>query len=229
MALVMYDLDGTLVNTVAEIAYAANCTLAQFNHVQVSISQIEKLIGKGTEWLMAELWPDKTLVADATTWRFVMQTFTNHYSDVVGSKSELYPRVLETLATVKALGIKQAVVTNKEQPFTDLVLEKNGIKSYFDCVIGGNTLTVRKPDSAVIHHCLNSLNENKASSLFVGDSSVDIAVAKNANITCWVVPYGYNAGKDIRLSNPDKVINDISAVLSYFNSNQPAAINSYEG
>jgi phosphoglycolate phosphatase len=212
----MYDLDGTLVNTVEEIAYAVNMTLSQHNHEQVTIDQVEVLIGKGTGWLMWQVWPDETILKTSKAWDVIMQEFTYHYSEVVGTKSELYPHVLDTLNVIKRLGIKQAVVTNKEQPFTDQVLERTGIKSFFDLVISGNSLPVKKPDPAVIHHCLDVLKEHADTSLFVGDSSVDITVAKNAKITCWAVPYGYNNGKDIRLSEPDKLIENLSTVPSFF-------------
>lgn len=216
MALVMYDLDGTLVDTVEEIADAANMTLRQYQHSVVPMVQIQNLIGLGTGWLMKQVWPEKKDTESPEVWEEIMASFTIHYSAVVGSKSKPFPQVIETLKAVKALGIKQAVITNKEQPFTDRVLEKSGLNDIFDLVISGNTLSVKKPDAAVIHYCLDRLSERAETSLFVGDSAIDVKTAKNAKVTCWAVPYGYNGGKNILLSNPDRMIKNIGTVPEYF-------------
>ena len=113
-------------------------------------------------------------------------------------------------------GVKQAVVTNKEEPYTSRVLQAHGITQYFDVVISGNTLPVRKPNAQVVQYCMAVLGQTTANSLFVGDSETDVATAKNADVLCWVVPYGYNAGRDIREANADKVIDNVSEVLGYF-------------
>lgn len=219
----MYDLDGTLVETAEELAYAVNMTLNQHNHQKVAVSQVKAWIGHGTEWLMKQAWPDKTVTATPWVWNVIMEEFNYHYSEVVGTKSKLYPHVLETLIAIKKLGIKQAVITNKEQPFANRVLEGSGIETFFDLVISGNTLSVKKPNAEVIHHCLETLSEKANSSLFVGDSAIDITTAKNAKITCWAVPYGYNSGKDIRLSNPDKLIENLSSVPGFFKEQNQAS------
>ena len=216
MALVMYDLDGTLLDTAEEMYFAVNSTLDQHGHQLVTLAQVKTWVGYGTEWLMRQAWPNKSELDLQPTWENIMSDFANHYDVVAGTKSQLYPKVLETLEMIKQLGIRQAVVTNKEQPFTSRILEKNGIINYFDLVVAGNTLPVRKPDAAVVQLCLNTFGSNVKNSLFVGDSAIDIATAKNANVTCWVVPYGYNGGKDIRLSNPDKLIQDLSIVPQFF-------------
>lgn len=216
MALVMYDLDGTLVDTVEEISIAVNTTLSQHGHPPITLSKIKLLIGHGTGWLMKQAWPD-TFESDADeVWAMIMQDFMRNYSRVVGSKSKLYPQVLETLNALKERGVKQAVITNKEEPFTSYVLAQNGIKPFFDMVISGNTFSVKKPDAMMINHCIHKLGEHLTDCLFIGDSAIDIETARNAKVTCWAVPYGYNRGKDIRLSNPDKLIDNISAALDFF-------------
>jgi phosphoglycolate phosphatase len=218
MALAMYDLDGTLIETAEEITCAVNMTLSQHNHEAVTIQQVEVWIGHGTNALMKRAWPDKAAIETPWIWNVIMEEFNYHYNEVAGTKSKPYPQVIETLHAMKELGIKQAVITNKEQPFVSRILEKNGIESFFDLVIGGNTLPVKKPDAKVIFHCLDTLSEDAETSLFVGDSATDIMTAKNAKINCWVVPYGYNGKEDIRLSNPDKLIQDLSIVPSFFHA-----------
>ena len=117
---------------------------------------------------------------------------------------------------LKKQGVKQAVVTNKEEPYTSRILAQHNMQNFFDLVISGNSLPFKKPNAQVIEHCLKVLGEVKETSLFVGDSAIDIATAKNANVTCWVVPYGYNAGRDIREENPDKLIGNLGEAAHFF-------------
>ena len=216
MALVMYDLDGTLIDTASEIAMAVNATLIQYGHCAVSESQVKDWIGHGTVWLMQQAWPDKRDISVEGTWNIVMENFMQHYKNVVGTISKPYPNTIETLIHLKKQGIKQAVVTNKEEPYTSKILAQHNMQGFFNMVISGNSLPFKKPNAAVIEHCLQVLNENKKNSLFVGDSEIDITTAKNAGVTCWVVPYGYNAGRDIAEANPDKMIDTISEVSGFF-------------
>lgn len=217
MALVMYDLDGTLIDTASEIALAVNTTLTQYQFNVVTENQVKAWIGHGTAWLMQQAWPDKRDIHTQDTWNHVMENFMQHYKNVVGTISRPYPDVLQTLVELKKQGIKQAIVTNKEEPYTSKILAQHRMQDFFDVVISGNSLSYKKPNAAVIEYCLETLSETKENSLFVGDSEIDIATAKNAGVTCWVVPYGYNAGRDIAQANPDKIINSISQVPAFFN------------
>lgn len=214
MALVMYDLDGTLLDTAGEITDAVNRTLALYDQPAVDEAQVRTWIGHGTTWLMKQAWHTTERIP-APAWDEVMNHFTRHYIETVGTTSQLYPFVRETLDKVKKKGIKQAVITNKEQQFTEPLLKQHGLADFFDLIISGDTLAVKKPNPQVIHYCLNTLRESSASSLFVGDSEIDVATAKSAGVLCWAVPYGYNAGRDIRLANPDRLIEDIREVPDF--------------
>ena len=216
MALVMYDLDGTLLDTAGEIALAVNATLMQYGFATVSEARVKNWIGLGTAWLMQQAWPEKRDVEATETWKNIMQVFTQHYNQAVGSKSRPYPSVVETLTQLKKQGIKQAVITNKEEPYTSRLLAQHDMNDFFDLVISGNSLPFKKPDAQVIRYCLEVLAETKQNSLFVGDSAIDIATARNADVACWIVPYGYNAGRDIREENPDKLIHSLDQVADFF-------------
>lgn len=210
--LVMYDLDGTLIDTASEIAAALNLTLAGFGAETVDEWRVRAWIGHGAVKLIEQAWQTMN---PGTSLEAVMMAFTRHYHDTVGKSSQPYPYVMETLRQVKALGIKQAVITNKESAFTGRVLEMHGLDEFFDLVISGDTLPVRKPNPAVIQYCLKMLDESAESSLFVGDSDIDVATAKGAGVQCWAVPYGYNAGRDIQQAGADRLINDMRAVTEF--------------
>lgn len=212
----MYDLDGTLIDTAGEIAMAVNATLSQYGHDKVSETQVTSWIGHGTALLMQQAWPKKSDIEFVNAWNDVMGSFMQHYKNVVGTISKPYPAVMETLKNLKEQGVKQAVVTNKEQPYTNKILKQHNMDSFFDIVVAGNTLPYKKPNAAVIQHCLQTLGESKNTSLFVGDSEIDVATARNAGVTCWVLPYGYNAGRSIATANPDRLINSLDEVPQFF-------------
>lgn len=210
--LVMYDLDGTLIDTASEISAALNLALAEFGATAVDEEIVRAWIGHGAVKLVEKAWQTLEPEVDLTV---MMAAFTRHYHDTVGKSSRLYPYVIETLRQVDALGIKQVVITNKESLFTQRVLQMHGLGDFFDMVISGDTLPVRKPDPAVIRHCLDTLDQTPASSLFIGDSDIDVATAKGAGVQCWAVPYGYNAGRDIAKAGADRLITDLRAVSEF--------------
>jgi len=223
MALVMYDLDGTLLDTADEIAQAVNLTLNEFGLKSVSVDQVRNWIGHGTGWLMKRAWEEQKDSADAASdslsdadWDKVMQRFVHHYESTAGTTSTPFPFVLETLRKARDYGVKQAVVTNKERRFADRILEKHGLTDQFDMVICGDSLSVKKPNPAVITHCLNTLGATQGESLFIGDSEIDISTAKAAGVLCWAVPYGYNLGRPIADAMPDRIVPDIREVPNFF-------------
>jgi len=215
----MYDLDGTLLDTADEIAQAVNLTLNEFGLESVSVDQVRNWIGHGTGWLMKRAWEEQKGSADAVSdadWDKVMKRFVHHYEATAGTTSTPFPHVLETLRKARDYGVKQAVVTNKERRFADRILEKHGLTDQFDLVICGDSLSVKKPNPAVITHCLNTLGATQGESLFIGDSEIDVSTAKAAGVMCWAVPYGYNLGRPISEAMPDRIVPDIREVPNFF-------------
>ena len=216
MALVMFDLDGTLFDTAAEIAESANRTLIDYGLATVSEQQVRDWIGHGTGWMMTQAWSAVAGVPDAAAWPQVMKTFIAHYFECAGTLSRPYPDVMETLAELKQLGVKRAIVTNKETRFTQRILEKHAVQDAFDQVISGDTYSVKKPDPTAIYNCMQTFGVAAGECLFVGDSRIDVATAKAAGVMCWAVPYGYNMGEPIASANPDRIVPTIKDVPLYF-------------
>jgi phosphoglycolate phosphatase len=215
MALVMYDLDGTLLDTANEITQAVNLTLSDFECRGVDESDVRRWIGHGTGWLMQQAWA-ATSGNKNVSWDNVMERFIVHYQETAGTSSFPFPKVIETLEKVKSIGVKQAIITNKETRFTNRVLAAHDLEKYFDMIICGDTLPVKKPHPGVIEHCLQQLHTSVGHSLFIGDSEIDVATAKAAGVVCWAVPYGYNHGRPISMADPDRLVPDISDVPNYF-------------
>ena len=216
---VMFDLDGTLIETAPEIADAVNLTLRKVGLSNVTQQQVNDWIGHGTlELLIQALAYTQRLsdqdVRNSQELPSISATFNKHYHQCCGTRSHLYPQVRETLTALRARDVRLAVVTNKESRFTQTVLDAHRLTELFDVVISGDTLPVKKPNPAGIAHCLQLFQAKPDRSLFVGDSSIDIATARNAGVAVWALPYGYNMGEPIEASNPDRVIEDISTLLA---------------
>jgi phosphoglycolate phosphatase len=118
------------------------------------------------------------------------------------------------LHTLKAQGVKLAVVTNKEDRFTRVVLAAHQLLAPFDLVISGDTLAAKKPSPVGLEACLARFGVAKHRALMVGDSSFDVEAARNAGVPVWALPYGYNLGEAIESCQPDRVIADFSALVA---------------
>ena len=217
--LVMFDLDGTLIATAPEIADAVNDTLRRFDLPEVTQSQVNGWIGRGTQelLLLALAFSGKTDVATVRAsdrFALLLAEFDQHYQRRCGTRSQLYPQVRETLAALRAVGVKLALVTNKEGRYTSTVLKAHQLTPLFDRVVSGDTLLTKKPDPAGIQSCLAAFGVLRQRALFVGDSSIDVATARNAGVPVWALPYGYNMGQPIEACAPDRVIADCSLLLN---------------
>jgi len=217
--LIMFDLDGTLIETAPEIADAVNDTLSHFAKPPVSQQQVNDWIGHGTRELLIQALAhvgntSADSVRHAPGFQPIEHEFGRFYQQRCGTRSQLYPHVRETLQALRAAGVKLAVMTNKEGRYTQTVLDAHQLAPLFDHIISGDSLPVKKPNPAGIDHCLQRWQVRRERALFVGDSSIDVATARNAGIAVWALPYGYNMGEPIQACQPDRVIPDFSALLA---------------
>jgi phosphoglycolate phosphatase len=217
--LVMFDLDGTLIETAPEIADATNDTLAQFGLPAVTQQQVNDWIGHGTQTLLVQALAatqgiSQEAVRAAASFADISVAFVQHYGLRCGTRSHLYPYVREVLHILKGQGVKLAVVTNKEKRYTQVVLDAHQLAPLFDRVISGDTFTTKKPTPVGIEACLSQFGVARERALFVGDSSIDVATARNAGVPVWVLPYGYNMGEPIESCQPDRVVADFSALVA---------------
>lgn len=216
--LIMFDLDGTLIETAAEICDAVNDTLKHFGLCEVEQDSVNRWIGLGTRELLIQalafvqqMTVEAVRVSD--TLPPVMAEFATHYERRCGTRSQLYPQVREALQRLRQQGVRLAVVTNKEARYTQRVLAAHALQPLFDQVVSGDSLPTKKPDPAGILSCLAQFQVAAERALFVGDSSIDVAAARNAGVPVWVLPYGYNMGQPIEACGPDRVIADFSLLL----------------
>lgn len=218
LRLVMFDLDGTLVATAGEIQDAVNDTLQQFGLPLVDEQQVQDWIGHGTRTLLAQALAFATRssahrVRASDSFETLAAEFARHYGRRCGTRSRPYPHVREVLGELRGRGVKLAVVTNKEQAFTDIVLRQHGLTPLLDAVLSGDTAPAKKPDPAGLRACMAAFGAAPPECLLVGDSSIDVAAARAAGVAVWAVTYGYNMGRPIAEAAPDRVLDDLRPLL----------------
>jgi phosphoglycolate phosphatase len=212
-AAVLFDLDGTLVDTCPDIADALNASLYEYGLPLVAEHWVRNRIGRGTRELLRE-----ALAGDSgrVTLDGLLEAFHRHYVIRCGRRGRLYPEAATTLTTLRNAGVKLGLVTNKEMRFAQLVLRVHGLDTDFDVRLFGDSLRFRKPDALVVHHCLATMRVPRKRALLIGDSEIDVRTARNGGIAVWAVSYGYNQDRPIADAEPDRVLASLSEVLEPF-------------
>lgn len=220
---IAFDLDGTLIDSVPDLAVATQATLLELGLAQCTQSQVRGWIGNGALVLMTRALTF-ALGRDAEQVEIdnAMPMFMAHYQANLQQHSQLYPGVEKTLEQLSQRGFPLAIVTNKPYKFTIPLLEAFGIKHHFSIILGGDSLTRMKPDPLPLTHILAQWQLPPNELLMVGDSKNDILAAKAAGIASIGLTYGYNYGEDIGLSDPDAVCDQFSEIMALVNRSHKA-------
>ena len=217
-ALIMYDLDGTLVDSVPDLAIAIDLMLADLGMPQAGEDKVRLWVGNGIPVMVQraladDINGDQPGRVDKELFNRALPLFEQYYDRELGLHSYLYPGVQEFLQTMTDRGVKQAVVTNKSEQFTEKLLKLKLIDQHFSLLLGGDSLEEKKPHPLPLLHVCKHFAISKEQSLMIGDSSNDIKAARAAGITVYALPYGYNHGLPIEQSNPDLVIDTLDQLL----------------
>lgn len=195
---VLFDMDGTLVDTAPEIAQAVNLMLRDFALPALGMAQVTHMIGRGAPVLVERVLEAAGGNADQKNRMRALVSYEGHYERLLGTRTLLYPHVERTLDELRRMDLKLGVVTNKSQRFATALLQRFGLSGAFDLVVGGDTLGVRKPSPVPLQHACRALGIDPAQALYVGDSVNDVEAATAAGIRVVCVPYGYNEGKPVQ-------------------------------
>jgi phosphoglycolate phosphatase len=199
LAAVLFDLDGTLLDTVADIALALNRTMAEHDCKPLAEDDVRRMIGRGSPILIERAAAAQGRIVDAATQAAMTERFFHHYGRLEESKEDSaqpYAGAAESLRTLHAAGLRTAVVTNKQHRFAEALLNRLGLAEWVDVVVGGDTCARRKPDPQPLLFACESLHVPPSESLMVGDSVNDVLAARAAGIPIVCVSYGYNEGRD---------------------------------
>ncbi|PLC54461.1 phosphoglycolate phosphatase [Pollutimonas nitritireducens] len=219
---VLLDLDGTLIDTIPDLANAANAMRLEMDLAPLSQDVIARYVGKGTENLVLRTLSNnpKGSVPAADEVKHGLEIFGRHYHAVNGDEAVVYPGVVSGLEAFRTAGVKMAVVTNKPTEFTLPLLERAGLAHFFEHVVCGDTCTRKKPDPMPLLHACELLQADPQDALAIGDSINDALAARAAGMTVLAVPYGYNEGMDVRTLEVDDIVMSISEAAQWA-SRQP--------
>lgn len=210
--LIIFDLDGTLIDSVPDLASAIDQTLAHFGKPYAGVDKVRAWVGNGSLKLVerALVWADLPLDELDTAHAVFLQTYANCHAGTVA-----YDGVRDGLLRLKDAGFVLALCTNKPTQFLPKILADMGWADSFACVIGGDSLPVKKPDPAPLLHICQRLGINPQQAVMVGDSKNDIKAGQGAGMTTYALTYGYNYDEPIANSKPDGVFDDFGGLVNH--------------
>lgn len=204
------DLDGTMLHTAPDFHVAINRMRTDLGLGPLGIENITHFVGKGTENLMRRVLGVDYDAEDVER-RFpqALASYQKHYLAINGDYSTLYPGVREGLDMLQAKGLRLACVTNKPVAFATPLLEKTGLRRYFDVLYGGDSLPKKKPDPYPLLKVCEDFNLQPRQAVAIGDSSNDAQAARAAGCRVLNVPYGYNHGESIHEVDSDGIVSTL--------------------
>lgn len=211
--LIAFDLDGTLLDSVPDLAKAVQLTLAELNLPAHEQDAVRGWIGNGARVLVKRaLSGDIKGDVPDTLFEKAYPIFLKHYAEHLNCDSVLYDGVEQTLSVLKASGIALACITNKPEQFTMPLLEGIGLAHFFDKVVCGDTYEQRKPHPMPLLETAVFFDVVPEQSIMVGDSVNDIDAAKAAGFYTICVDYGYHGDYDVHQLGADVVISHFSDI-----------------
>ena len=215
--LIVFDLDGTLVDSVADLEWCANEMLNRLGMAMLPAGAARSYVGNGVErFVKRALSGEMSAEPDIQLFDRGLELFCGLYAVHNSERSQPYPGVLECLQRLSRLKLKLACVTNKAERFTLGLVDAMGFGEYFELLVCGDTTSRKKPDPMPLQYAADHFGLQSQQCLMVGDSSNDVTAARAANFAIVCVPYGYNHGDDIADSDPDLVIDNLTGLAELF-------------
>jgi phosphoglycolate phosphatase len=214
---VLFDLDGTLVDSVPDIALAVDAMLAELSLPIGGVGRVRDWVGNGARVLVirALAWglqqqPETLSTAEIDR---AEQIFRHHYGRFLNQASVVYDGVVDCLDWLQQQSIPMAIVTNKPIAFVPSLLSHLGLDGYFKVVLGGDSVEKNKPHPQMLLLACQQLAVKAECCWMIGDSCNDIEAARAASVPVIGVSYGYNHGRDITLDRPDRVVDSLRQLI----------------
>jgi phosphoglycolate phosphatase len=205
---VLFDLDGTLVDSYAALADAVNFARRSHGHADLPEGRIRAFVGDGLEKLLQRAFDTDTVPVGA------VDAFEKRYDEICCIGSRVLDDVYDTITRLDALGIAMAVCTNKPTPFSTKILTHLQLARFFRAIVGPDAAGARKPEAQHVLHTLEKTNCDKDDALFVGDMPVDVRAARNSGIAVAVVSTGSSTLEELRGAEPDHILERFSDLLN---------------
>ncbi|MCU7881279.1 MAG: phosphoglycolate phosphatase [Candidatus Thiodiazotropha sp. (ex Lucinoma aequizonata)] len=217
--MILIDVDGTLVDSVPDLAYCVDEMMKQLGRAPHGESKVRDWVGNGLERLVrCALIGQLDGEPEEANFERAYPIFLDLYAVNTSQRSVLYPGIREGLDYLKKQSYRLSCVTNKAAQFTLPLLQDLGIHDDFEIIIAGDTLAKKKPDPMPLLHAAENVGVDPSVSLMVGDSQSDVKAARAAGFQVICMSYGYNHGEDIRQYNPDVVIDSLTEIRSILES-----------
>ncbi|WP_201351916.1 phosphoglycolate phosphatase [Hydrogenimonas urashimensis] len=216
---ILFDLDGTLIDSAPDLASALNATMKALGRMPYSEETVRGWVGNGARVLVTRALSGSREITegpDEKALKEALAIFMEAYRERICERTLLYPDVRETLKSLKKRGFTMAVVTNKPSLFVKPILEKLAIAEFFALTLGGDDLPRKKPDPMPLLSACERLETRVEETVMVGDSSNDIVAAKRAGMQSVGVTYGYNYGEEIAKQHPDAVVERFGEIAELF-------------
>ena len=227
--LYMFDLDGTLIDSVPDLATAVDTMLQSLSLPVVGEAQVRAWVGNGAAKLVerallfgfsgnadidSQINQQSRVQEQLASVKVeALSRFFACYQGCCTEKTVLYPGVAEALNGLQQQQVLMAIVTNKPREFVGPILQALGIEQYFALILGGDDLSDKKPHPAPLLHCMQTLGCTPQQTLMIGDSRNDVQAARNAGVLVAAVDYGYNHGASIDSEGPDIVVSTINDLI----------------
>lgn len=214
-SLIIFDLDGTLIDSVPDLAVAVGQMLTELGATAPSVDSVRTWVGNGSKVLTKRALVWANLPCDEGALEQAHERFLTAYAYNTCRQTVEYARVTEGLDRLLGAGLTLALCTNKPARFVPDILHQMGWTDKFACVLGGDSLPTKKPDPAPLWHICEVLGVDKSQAVMVGDSINDVQAGKNAGITTLALTYGYNYGTPISDSQPDGVFDEFEQLVAF--------------
>ena len=209
--LVCFDLDGTLVDSVPDLALAVDHFLSEQGNVVAGEDNVRQWVGNGASSLVRQAMAFAEI--DDVSYEACYHSFLVAYKENLTNQTALYGNVLDLLKALKLNHVPMALITNKPSAFVTPILEHFAIKDYFSWILGGDTLEERKPSALPLLHCAEAIEADVSQCLMIGDSQTDSRAATAANFKQVLVTYGYHQDVDLNSLEADLLIDDLVELL----------------
>ena len=208
---VLFDLDGTLIDTLPDLHAAACAMLNDLGRPPLPLESIRAYVGRGIPNLIKRVLANSLHVAEDPNPPppEAVASYRRHYARENGRNAKVYPGVLEGLASLRAQGVPLGVVTNKADTFIQPLLEQTRLSGYFEVLVGGDRLPKVKPDPMPLVWACGRLGVSPTEALFIGDSINDALAARAACCPVFLLPYGYNEDRDVHELDCDAIVESV--------------------
>lgn len=207
----IFDLDGTLLNTLDDLAGSVNYAMQQCGFPKRTLDEIRRFVGNGVKKLVERALPEGT---DEAEFNKVLSEFKEHYSQNSRNKTAPYEGIMELLHTLKDCGCNLAIVSNKVD-FAVKDLRDEFFSDVIDVAIGDSDATRTKPEPDMVYKAIDELGADRDSCVYIGDSDVDIITAKNSGMDCISVSWGFRSRSELEISGAQMIADKPEDILKF--------------